>query len=332
MASIRDVAKLAGVSPSTVSRVMNNTARVDEEKRKRVLEAIEMTGFQPNELARALFKQSSKIIGVIVSSIMNPFFSEMVSAIEEEAFAHGYRILICDSSGNVEKEKMNIHMLNQMKADGLIMMAQSEMTSQIVKDCQMPVVVLDRRVSGENVIASVYSDHYDGGKKATQHLLDCGCSNIVCVRGPQNASSGKDRYSGYRDFCKEMQIKEQVIDGDFSYDKSLESVKSILEQYPDVDGIFACNDMAAFAICKVLQERGYHVPDDIQVIGYDNIMFSRLFAPEITTIHQPIKEMGHLAVQIIVQHINGEDYEKNNNFNVELIERQSTKRTKKDCS
>jgi LacI family transcriptional regulator/LacI family sucrose operon transcriptional repressor len=326
MASIRDVAKLAGVSPSTVSRVMNNTARVDEEKRKRVLDAIEQTGFQPNELARALFKQSSRIIGVIVSSIVNPFFSEMVRAIEEEAFEYGYRILICDSNGNVEKEKMNIHMLNQMKADGLIMMAQSEMTSQIIKDCQMPVVVLDRRVSGDNVIASVYSDHYGGGRKAAQHLLDCGCKHLVCVRGPQNASSGKDRYVGYRDFCREFNIAEQIIEGDYSYDKSLETANAILEQYPDVDGIFACNDMAAFAICKVLQEKGYHVPEDIQVVGYDNIMFSRLFAPEITTIHQPIHEMGQLAVRIIVQHINGEEYEKNNNFDVELIERQSTKK------
>ena len=105
MASIRDVAKLAGVSPATVSRVMNHTANVDEEKRKRVLDAIEETGFQPNELARALFKQSSKIIGVIVPSIENPFFSEIVNAIEEEAFSCGYRILICDSSGNAEKEK-----------------------------------------------------------------------------------------------------------------------------------------------------------------------------------------------------------------------------------
>jgi len=326
MSSIREVAKLAGVSPSTVSRVMNNTARVDEEKRKRVLDAIEATGFQPNELARALFKQSSKIIGVIVSSIVNPFFSEMVRAIEEEAFEHGYRILICDSSGNVEKEKMNIHMLNQMKADGLIMMAQSEMTSQVIKDCQMPVVVLDRRVNGENVIASVSSDHYSGGRIALQHLLDCGCKNIVCVRGPQNSSSGKDRYTGYRDLCKEIGLEEQVIDGDYSYDNNLDTVDLILERYKKVDGIVACNDMAAFAICKALQEHGYHVPEDIQVIGYDNVMFSRLFSPGITTVQQPIKEMGRLAVQIIVKHINGENYEKNNNFDVELIERQSTQK------
>jgi len=323
MASIREVAKLAGVSPSTVSRVMNNTARVDDEKKKRVLDAIEATGFQPNELARALFKQSSKIIGVIVSSIENPFFSEIVRAIEEEAFAHGYRILICDSDGNVEKETMNVHMLNQMKADGLIMMAQGEKTSQVISDCQIPVVVLDRRVSGDTVIASVTSDHYGGGRKATEYLLECGCKNIVCVRGPQNASSGKDRYRGYKAFCKEHGIEEQTVDCTYSYDEGLNAAQEILEKYSGVDGIFACNDMVAFAICKVLQERGYQVPEDIQVIGYDNIIFSRLFTPEITTIRQPIKEMGRLAVQIIVKHINGEQYNKENDFDVEIIERQS---------
>lgn len=327
MASIREVAKLAGVSPSTVSRVMNNTARVDEEKKKRVLDAIEETGFQPNELARALFKQSSKIIGVIVSSIENPFFSEMVRAIEEEAFEHGYRILICDSDGNAEKETMNVQMLNQMKADGLIMMAQGEKTAQVISECQMPVVVLDRSVSGDNVIANVCSDHYDGGRKATTYLLECGCKNIVCVRGPQNASSGRKRYRGYQDICKEHGMTERIVDCDYSYDEGLNAALEILEKYKEVDGIVACNDMASFAICKVLQEKGYKIPEQIQIIGYDNIIFSRLFTPEITTVRQPIKEMGKLAVQIIIQHINGGEYSKDNNFPVEIIERQSAKRT-----
>lgn len=324
MTGIREVARLAGVSPSTVSRVINNTANVDEEKRRRVLDVIEQTGFKPNELARALFKQSSKIIGVIVPSIENPFFSEMVRAIEEEAFEHGYRILICDSDGNAEKEKINVQMLNQMKADGLIMMAQSEMTSQIISECQMPVVVLDRMVDGENVIASINSDNYGGGRRAAEYLIECGCRNLVCVRGPQNVSSGKERYLGYKDVCRKYGFVEQSVDCGYSYDEGLTVVHKILEKYCNVDGIIACNDMVAFAICKVLLEKGYRVPEDIQIIGYDNIIFSRLFTPEITTIKQPIKEMGRLSVRIIIQHINGEIFKKDNSFDVELIVRQST--------
>ena len=326
MASIRDVAKLAGVSPATVSRVMNHTANVDEEKRKRVLDAIEETGFQPNELARALFKQSSKIIGVIVPSIENPFFSEIVNAIEEEAFSCGYRILICDSSGNAEKEKMNVQMLNQMKADGLIMMAQSEMAAQIISECQMPVVVLDRLVDGENVIASVGSDNYMGGRMAAEHLLKCGSKHIVCVRGPQNASSSRERYRGYLDVCKQYGLPERSVDCSYAYDEGIKAAHKILETCEGVDGIVACNDMVAFAICKVLSEKGYRVPEDIQVIGYDNVLFSRLFNPEITTIKQPIKEMGKLSVQIIVRHIGGKEFQKDNRFEVELVERQSTRK------
>ncbi len=133
MASIREVAKLAGVSPATVSRVMNGTAKVDEEKKQRVLRAIDETGFKPNELARALFKQSSKIIGVILPDIDNPFFSEAAKAIEAEAFRQGYKILLCYSDNNDEKEALNIQMLIQMKADGIIIMTNGEETGKNIE-------------------------------------------------------------------------------------------------------------------------------------------------------------------------------------------------------
>lgn len=330
MASIREVAKLAGVSPSTVSRVMNHTANVDEEKKKRVLEAIEKTGFKPNELARALFKQSLKVIGVIVPSIENPFFNEMARAIEQEAFDSGYRILLCNSNGDVEKERMNIHMLNQMKADGLIMMAQSEQTSEIISACDMPVVVLDRMISGENVIANIGSDNYMGGFIAAKHLWECGCKCIVCMRGPQNTSSGKDRYQGYQEFCKKQGLEEYYVDCEYSYDEGLRATKEILEKYPKVDGIIASNDMVAVSIYKVLKKHGYSVPEDIQLIGYDNIRFSRLFTPEITTISQPIQKMGKMAVQMIISHINGEKVKYNNKFEVELMIRESTRKKNED--
>ncbi len=325
MASIREVAKLAGVSPSTVSRVMNHTANVDEEKKRRVLEAIEATGFKPNELARALFKQSLKVIGVIVPSIENPFFSEIARAIEEEAFNSGYRILLCNSNGDVEKEKMNIHMLNQMKADGLIMMAQSEQTGELIRDCEMPVVVLDRMISGEKVIANINSNNYEGSYTAAKHLWECGCRNIVCMRGPQNASSGKERYRGYLGFCKKHQLEERCVDCDYSYDEGIRAAKEVLEKYPEVDGIVACNDMVAISTYKVLRKQGYKVPEDVQIVGYDNIRFSRLFTPEVTTISQPIKEMGKMAIQIIISYINGNPVQQNNRFEVELIVRETTK-------
>ena len=156
MASIRDVARIAGVSPSTVSRVMNGTANVEEDKRQKVLAAIQETGFKPNELARALFKQSSKIIGVIVPNIENPFFNELAKAVEEEAYINGYKILLCNSNNNTEKELMNIQMLNQMKADGIIILTYSDKTGQAIASCQLPVVVVDRQLTGSGQIGRAH--------------------------------------------------------------------------------------------------------------------------------------------------------------------------------
>ena len=329
MAGIREVAKLAGVSPSTVSRVMNGTAKVDEEKKQRVLAAISETGFKPNELARALFKKSSKIIGVIVPNIENPFFNELARSIEEEAYQNGFRMLLCSSDDNTEKELMNIQILTQMNADGIIIMTNSDKTGKAVAECSIPVVLVDRKISGGNEIAFIESDHYKGGKIAAEHLIQCGCKNIVCMKGPVEFSSGENRYKGYLDACRQYGIPEQSINCTYDYEAGLTAAKELLEKYPDVDGIIACNDMAAISTYKVLTEAGYKVPDDIQLIGFDNINFSRMFTPELTTVAQPITNIGTLAVQIILRHGEGMPFQKENILDVKLISRQTTKKRSK---
>lgn len=326
MASIREVARLAGVSPSTVSRVMNGTANVDEEKKQRVLWAIDETGFRPNELARALFKKSSKMIGVIVPNIENPFFNEMAKAIEEEAYQQGFKILLCSSDDDAKKELMNIQMLNQMNADGIIIMTNSDQTGQEIAECKLPVVLMDRKVTGGDEIAFVESDHYKGGRMAAQHLMECGCKNIVCIRGPIEMSSGQKRYQGYQDFCKEYGISEQYVECTYDYEAGLRAAEEVLQKYPGVDGIIACNDMVAISVYKILTREGFRVPDDIQLIGFDDVNISRLFTPELTTIKQPITKMGTLAAQIIIENGEGLPFQKENILDVKLIERQTTRK------
>ena len=328
MVSIREVAKKAGVSPATVSRVINGTANVDPIKKDLVLAAIEETGFKPNELARALFKKSSKIIGVIVPNIENAFFGELARAIEEEAYQNNYRILLCNSQNNTEKELLNIQTLNQLNADGIIIMTNSEDLASRLGKCKVPFVILDRKIEGLDEIACIEADHYKGGRMAMEHLICCGCKNIVCMRGPQKYSSGQQRFKAYQDVCRENGLPEQWMDCDYDYEEGLKTAKALLEKYPDADGILACNDMVAIATYKVLQEKGLSVPADIQLMGFDNIRFSRLFTPEFSTIVQPIREMGTLAAQIIVSHANGEPFKKENVFDVSLVERQTTKYTK----
>lgn len=326
MISIREVAKLAGVSPATVSRVMNGTAKVTEEKRKRVLSVIEDTGFSPNELARALYKQSLKIIGVIVPTIENPFFNHIAKAIEEEAFQNGYRIILCNSNGDSEKEIMNIQMLSRMKADGMILMVNKEELRAEISQCQFPVIVLDRRVVDGTETAVIEADHYEGGKMATKHLLDCDCKQIVAMVGVQELSSARQRFQGYVDICKEYNLPVQSIVCDYDYNTGLLQTEELLKQYPDVDGIIASNDMVAISVYKVLRKKGYDIPKDIQVVGFDNVELSWLVTPELTTIAQPIEEMGKLAIHLILSYIRGEKIEKEYKLPVCLIERETTRR------
>lgn len=325
MASIREVAKIAGVSPATVSRVMNGTANVDSEKRERVLRAISETGFKPNELARALFKKSSKIIGVIIPNIENSFFNELANVIEEEAFKNGYKLVLCNSHNNREKELQNIEMLHQMKADGIIIMTNNENISDDLQECSVPFVVLDRKIKGLGDSTCIEADNYKGGVLATRHLIECGCKNIVCMKGPQKFSSGQNRFKGYQDVCEEGKLTQRWVDCDYDYEAGMKAAEEIIEKYPDTDGIIAANDMAAIGAYKVLNKKGYKIPEDIQIIGFDNIRLSKLFVPEFTTISQPISKMGEKAVQIIIDQVEGKEYEKENILDVELIQRETTK-------
>lgn len=325
MISIRDVAKLAGVSPATVSRVMNGTANVDEVKKQRVQQVIRETGFKPNEAARTLYKKSAHLIGVIVPNIENPFFNEMAKAIEGEAYERGYRLTLCSSNDNLEKEKNSIELLGRMNADGIILLTNEEEIFDQIADARIPVVVLDRAVRHKNEVASIISDNYEGGRMGMEHMLDAGCRNIVAMRGPQNLSSGRDRYKGYLDICREKHVKVQFVDCLYDYEDGLRSTEQILREYPDADGIIAANDMAAISAYKVLTRHGKRVPEDIQLIGFDNIIMSRLMTPELTTIAQPITEMGSKAAQILIDHIEGKEVPQKNIFEVKLIQRETTR-------
>lgn len=326
MATIREVAQLAGVSPSTVSRVMNGTANVDKEKKERVLAAIGKTSFQPNELARALYKKSSKIIGLIVPNIENPFFSELAGVIEETAFGYGFRLLLCNSNNDTEKEQVNINMLSQMKADGIILITNSGYTSQMIADCTLPVVIVDRHVPDTGEIAFIESDHYSGGKLATQCLAGCGCRKIICLRGPQKFTSGVLRFRGYQDVCREYGIEERFIDCEYSFASGKKAAEKMLEVFPDAEGVVAANDMVALSAYKVFRSRGIRVPEDIQIVGFDDIGFSTLVSPEVTTVRQPVREMGRRAVDIIYQFGSGQAFDKESIFEVQLVERETTRR------
>jgi len=326
MASIRDVAALAGVSPATVSRVMNGTAKVDAEKRKRVLRAIEDTGFVPNEIARSLFRKSLKTIGLIVPSIRNPYFTELAAHVDALATAHGFRPFLCNTGYDPAKEKAAIQMLVSMNADAIIVASCSEQVKDLINDCPIPVVALDAMLYGADVEACIFCDYYWGGRMALEHLLECGCKHIVCIKGPQYRYSARNRYQGYRDLCQERGILERTVECDYDFNQGIAMTEELLERFPDVDGIIACNDIVAISTYKVLHKRNISVPEKIQLIGFDDISFATLLSPELTTISQPIKEMAEKAVELIVSNeltgMTGGKFV----FPVSLVARQTTMR------
>ena len=326
MVHISDIARMAGVSSATVSRVINGTAKVSGEKAARVEKAIRETGFKPNEIARSLYKKSSRLIGYIVPSILNIFLNEIGRAIEDEAFRNGYKMILCNSDENPEKEAAYIKMLTGMNADGIIITANNEHLDEEISNCPIPIVALDKNV-GTRYTASVQADNYTGGRIATEHLIECGCERIVLMRGPQQYSSSQQRFLGYVDVCNEHQIQPLFVNSQYNYDDGIRSSRELFERYPDVDGILASSDMVAFALYKVLSKQGRRVPDDVMIVGYDNIGLSRLMIPALTTVAQPIEEIGRLCTRLIIEQTEHGKIEKRENIlPVSLEIRQTTKR------
>lgn len=300
MVNIQKVAEIAGVSPATVSRVINGSANVKPEKRELVLEAIRQTEYVPNEVARTLLGKSSKAIGLIAPSILNPYFTELASYLDSLALENGYRLFICNTGYDLEKEKAAVQHLISLRVDAIIVASCSQSLRDVLSACPIPVVALDAMLFGADIEACVYCDYYWGGRLATEHLLEKGCKNIVCIKGPQSRYSARSRYEGYRDVCAERGIAEQTVECDYDFVKGMEMTRQLLSRFPEVDGIFACNDMVALSTYKVLHNRDIAVPEKIQLVGFDDISFAGLVSPGLTTVKQPIKEMAEKAIELIV--------------------------------
>jgi len=325
--SIREVAKLAKVSPATVSRVMNGTANVAPEKRERVLQAIAQTDFVPNEVARTLYKKSAKTLGLIIPSIRNPFFTQFASVIDDVAREHDYRLFLCNVDDDLDEERAALRKMAASAVDGVIIASTNKEIQKDLEECPLPVVVVDTLFETKAVNAYVYCDYYAGGRLAAQHLYeDCGCRNIVCIRGPQHIYTAKARYEGYRDYCLANGIREQTVDCDYDFLRGLEMTRELLETYPEVDGILACDDIVAISTYKVLYNKEISVPQQVQLVGFDDIAMSTLITPEMTTIRQPIEEMARMAAELLLEKKVPEKEGKEFVFPISLAVRETTKR------
>ncbi|KIL76674.1 LacI family DNA-binding transcriptional regulator [Bacillus badius] len=328
MVTIRDVAAEAGVSVATVSRVLNNKGYVHEDTLRKVQQAIEKLNYSPNEVARSLFKRQSKLVGLLLPDITNPFFPELARGVEDELQKQGFRLLFGNSDENPEKEQAYIETFLQNQVVGIISATQ---TSGIFNQEQpaVPTVFLDRTHEGRY---TVYADGREGGKIAARELVRRGSRNITVLKGPGHISPVQDRFLGAVEVLAASSVDFQVIQmASLTYEEAEERAKELFRQYPATDGILASNDMTAAAVLHEALRIGKAIPEEVQIIGFDDIPMSRLLFPSLSTIKQPVYEMGKQAAQLLLKLIKKEEVaEQIIQLPVSFVERNTTRKVKAD--
>lgn len=301
---MRDVAEKAGVSITTVSHVVNDSRAVGEETRQRVLEAMAELGYKPNALARNLRRQETSSIGMIVPDNANPFFAEIARGIEDASFSHNYSVILCNSEGDLKKQSTYTSLLIQNQVAGIVFVA-AGVSTELVEELRrrrVPLVVVDREVANVQV-DTVLTDHYQGGCLATQHLVDLGHRRIACITAGSDLSPSADRVTGYMDILKAqgLPLDEQlVVRGDFQYASGYRAARQLLALPDPPTAVFACNDLMAVGCISAATEQGLRVPEDLSVVGFDDIRLASFTNPPLTTIAQPKREIGDLAVKLLL--------------------------------
>lgn len=332
MISIKDVAKEAGVSVTTVSRVINNRGYIGKETRKKVEEAMEKLNYQPNQLARALKKNQTTFLGVIVPDSSHPFFAEIIKYIELYANKKGYQIIVCNSLDDHVKEKNYIDLLGANQIAGLIMCSQTQEVSHYER-VKLPIVTFDRIISN---IPYVGSDNYHGGVLATKHLIERGCKKLLHISGPLHRDMLSNRRgSAFSITCKENNIPYKIIDnkfnsfGVFEYDNLSKFIEHEVAPYiHEFDGVFCSDDLTAYELYVWAKKKGIKVPDDLKIVGYDYHLFTRILeTPKLTSIKQPADQIGSILSSTLIELIKKKgDVDSVNNtvINVELIQGNTT--------
>lgn len=331
MATIYDVAREAGVSRSTVSRVINGKKEVNEETRRIVEEAMRRLDYRPNASARALASQKSYTLGVVSVGLTDPFYSSMIGSIYHSADELGYGTLFCVN--NLGKQtKVDYFNILFGKVDGIIFVGENTVSySELVRlvNAAYPVVLIENNMNIPEII-SVNIDNFQGAYNATRYLIQLGHKKIAHMMGRKSSFEAADRLKGYTQALKDYGITMDaglVKEGHYLFNNAYQCSKELLDERRDVTAIFCANDIMAAAFMHAAMERGLKVPDDISVVGFDDIKDSDLFLKEmplLTTVRQPRRELAAYAVKTLVGKIERKEKGENKVFNTELVVREST--------
>lgn len=306
LVTIRDVAQRAGVSTSTVSHVINGTRFVSPELAERVRTAMAELRYQPNAVARSLRRKETLTLGMVVPDNANPFFAMMARAVEDTCYRQGYSLILTNSEDDLERELANINVLVAKQVDGLILAAvglSSRDLQRVLR--QVPTVVVDRELSGIQA-DMLLVDNFDGGYQATRHLIALGHRRIGCITGPSVTTPSAERVIGYRRALSEAGLpydETLVVRGDFQFAGGYEGARALLTLPESPTAIFACNDLMAVGAIAAAAALGRRVPDDLSVVGFDDTILASYVTPALTTVAQPIADIGRLATEMVLQRV-----------------------------
>ncbi|MGX7245032.1 LacI family DNA-binding transcriptional regulator [Enterococcus quebecensis] len=300
MVTIKDVAKHAGVSVASVSRYINKNGYVRTETGKKIAEAIQALDYVPNEVARSLFQKKSKIIGVLLPDIANPYFPLLAKGIEETLIKNGYMMLLANTSDSEEQLNQYITTFIQNNVSGII----TALPIKALPD--VSVVGIDRVYEGD--INKVLPDDYLGGKLIGEEILKTAFKNILIITGSLSFNSAKKRLEGLTDVLDTKTTNYEIYEtSTFNVNEVDKISDAFFEQYPLVDTVIASNDYLALKIMQKAQQRGMSIPENLQIIGYDGIPFADMTYPKLTTIKQPVYEIGEMAADVMIQMLTGEN-------------------------
>lgn len=329
--TIYDVAREANVSMATVSRVVNGNPNVKPTTRKKVLEAIERLGYRPNAVARGLASKKTTTVGVVIPDVSSTFYSELARGIEDIATMYKYNIILSNSDQNKEKELRLLNTLLGKQVDGIVFMSGNITEEHVEEFKRSPVpIVLASTFDENNELPSVNINYEQAAYDAVKFLIDKGHKHIAYVSGPMEEPVNKvKKLKGYIRALEEAGIKydEQfVVEGDYSYESGIEAFDKVLELSPKPTAIFVGTDEMALGVIHAAQDKGYEIPKDFDVIGFDNTRLATMVRPRLTTVVQPSYDIGAVAMRLLTKLMNKEEVD---NHIVELphrIEiRQSTK-------
>lgn len=310
--TIKEVAQLANVSIATVSNVINETKHVSEDLKRQVLTAMKALNYKPNDIAKSLKVNQSRLIGILISDISNNFISKVVKGIEITLNEEGYTVLLCSTDSDVEKEKRYMNVLMGKRIDGLII--SSAGTGEHYNDlinANVPLVFLNR--CPDHISANmVMTNNIKGAYQATEHLIKHGYKKIGIITGPMHLSTGRDRYIGYERALDDYGFpvnKEFVFEGNLDIESGYEVTKKIIESNIEVDALFISNNSMSLGAYKYMKEKGLKIPQDIAVYGFDDPEWAEIVDPPLSGIRQPAYELGILAAQNIIDILQGDQEE-----------------------